>query len=163
MGSCYPSPCVWAPYHIGGSSAADSAGTNPPLSPQTEFPPILDNDPHLPAPLCIIPHSDGAGSAAASTLFPVPSPIVPSGVVRSVCRDLIVLSLLSSLLSRSNYQHFIPRTTNCPPPIKNQLCQLLRMPHLNKLTNPIFHEMHPGVRIEVQKGALLHRVLTTTS
>ena len=36
---------------IVGSSSATSAGTNPPLSPRTEFPPIPSDDLHLPAPL----------------------------------------------------------------------------------------------------------------
>ena len=45
----------------------------------------------------------------------------------------------------------------------NWLCQFLCMPHLNNLTMPICHDMHPGVRTEVQKGEFLHRVMTMTS
>ena len=33
------------------------------------------------------------------------------------------------------YQRSIPRTTNFPPPIQNQLCKFLEMTHLNKLTS----------------------------
>ena len=73
-------------------------------------------------------------------------------------------SLSSSSLSlRSKSQSFIPRTTNGPHPIKIRLFQLLCIPHLNKLKKLIRHEMHPGLRTEVQKGAFLHRVFTTTS
>ena len=88
--SCSPRPFAWAPDHSGGSSAAASARTNPSLYLQTEFPPIPVNDPHLPAPLCASPRGDSVGSAAASTLFPVPSPVVPSGVICSVRIYLIV-------------------------------------------------------------------------
>ena len=86
--------------------------------------------------LCVCLRGDGAGSAAASTPSPVPFPVIPSGVIRSFCRDSIVL--LSSSLLRSKSQRFVPRTTNCPPPIKNWLCQFLHMPHSNKRTKPIF-------------------------
>ena len=41
----------------------------------------------------------------------------------------------------------------------NRLCQFVQMGHVKQLTKPIFHEMHPGVRIEVQKGEFLHRFL----
>ena len=101
LGSCSTSPCAKAPDHSGGSSAASSTGTNPPpRSPRTEFLPIPADDTYLPAPLCARPRGDGAGSVAASTLCPVPSPAVHSGVIRSVCRYLIVLSSSSLLLLR---------------------------------------------------------------
>ena len=47
-----PIPCSGAPDHSEGSSAAASAGNNPPLSPRTEFLPISANDTHITAPLC---------------------------------------------------------------------------------------------------------------
>ena len=118
--------------------------------------------------LCVRPHGDGTGSAAASTPSPVPYPVIPSGVIRSVRRDSIVfvvvvvvvvaLALALEISTICTSYHQFP-----PPQSKNRLCRLLRMPHLNKLTKPIYHEMHPGVRTEVQKDAFLHRVLTTTS
>ena len=40
--------------------------------------------------ICARPWGDGAGSAAASTHSPVPSPVIPSVVIRSVCRDSII-------------------------------------------------------------------------
>ena len=66
--------------------------------------------------LCARPRGDGAGRSTASTPSPVPSPVVPSGVIPSVRIYLIVLSSL--LFSRSKSQRFVPSTTNCPPPIK---------------------------------------------
>ena len=60
-----------------------------------------------------------------------------------------------------NALYLVPPTVT--PQSKNWLCQFLPMHHMNKLTKPIFHEIHPGVRTEVQKGTLLHQVLTTTS
>ena len=64
--------------------------------------------------LCARLRGDGAGSAAASTPYPVPFPVIPSGVIPLVCRDSIFLS--SSSLLCSKYQRFVPRTTNFPPP-----------------------------------------------
>ena len=146
-------------------------GLPPPLLQGRISPSPCGRNPHPSLPiipisllLCTSPRNEGAGSVAASILSPVPSPVIPSGVICSVCRDPIFLSSLSSLLSlsRSKYQRFVPRTTNCPPQSKNPICLFLCMPHLNKLTKPICHEIHPGVINEVQKGELLHRVLTTT-
>ena len=101
-------------------------------------------------------------SPISRPLSSVPSLIVPSGVIYFVCRDsiffvvVIVVALEISMLC--TLYHQLP-----PSPIKSRLCWFLCMPHLNKLTNPICHEIHPGVKTEVQKGELLHRVLTTTS
>ena len=112
--------------------------------------------------LCARPRGDGAGIDAASTPYPLPSLVIPYGVIRSVHRDsivfviLVVVALEISAL-RTSYHQFTP------PQSKDLLCQLLRMPHLNNPTNPICHEMHTGVRTEVQKGAFLHHVLTKTS
>ena len=115
--SCYPNPFVWSPNHSGGSSAAASAGTNLPLYPRTEFPPIPADDTHLTAPLCAIPRGNGAGSAAASTLSPVPSPVISSIVIRSVCRYLIffVVAVIVVALKISTLH---TRTTSCPPQSK---------------------------------------------
>ena len=49
--SSSPSPCVGVPEHSGGSCAAASAETNPPLFPRTEFLLIHADDPHIPSPL----------------------------------------------------------------------------------------------------------------
>ena len=59
------------------------------LSLRTEFLPIPADDPHSPI-LCARPLGDGVGGAAASNLSPVPSPVIPYGVIRLVCRELIV-------------------------------------------------------------------------
>ena len=78
--------------------------------------------PYLPiipisALLCTHLHSDGAGSAAASTLSPVRSPIIPSGVICSVCRDsiisivVVVVALKISTLCTS-YHQLPPRNKN---------------------------------------------------
>ena len=108
--------------------------------------------------LCARPRGDGVGASR-----PLPRPLSPPELS---IQFVEILSFLSSSLlasSCSKYQRFVPRTTNCPPQSKNWLCQFLYMPHLNKLAKPIFHDMHPGVRTEVQKGVFLHRFLTTTS
>ena len=84
------SPARGRPTIVGGLPPPLSRGRIPPLSLQTEFPPIPANDLHLPAPLCTSPHGDGMGGSAASTPLPVPSPVIPSGVIRLVCRYLIV-------------------------------------------------------------------------
>ena len=47
--------------------------------------------------LCARTHGDGAGSAVASTLSPVSSPVTPSGFICSVCRDLIVFVVVIAL------------------------------------------------------------------
>ena len=157
LGSYYPIPCEGAPNHSGVFSAAASAGTNTPLSPRTEFLPIPVNDPHLPAPLHV---SARWRSGELRVLYPVPYLTFSSWVIRSVWRDLIVfvvvvlVTLEISPLCTSYHQ--LP-----PPQSKNWLCQLLCMPRLNKPTKSIFHEMHPGVRTEVQTSALLHQVMTT--
>ena len=51
--------------------------------------------------LCTRPHGDGAGNAVVSTLSPVPYPIIPSGVIRSVCRYSIFFSSLLLSCSKS--------------------------------------------------------------
>ena len=40
--------------------------------------------------LCARPRGNGTGSTMASTPSYVPSPVIPSGVIRLVCRDSIV-------------------------------------------------------------------------
>ena len=97
-------------------------------------------------------------------LLPHPLSHPLSSPLKLSFRFVYIQSFLSLSLSlRSKSQRFVPCNTNCPPPIKNRLCRLLRMHHFNKPTKPICHEMHPGVRTEFQKGALLYWVLTTIS
>ena len=73
-------------------------------------------------------HEDGARRAEAYTLSPVPSPVIPSGVIHSFCRDsivfvvLVVVALEISTIRTSYHQLY-------PPQSKNWLRQLLRMPH----------------------------------
>ena len=103
--------------------------------------------------LCVSPCIDGAGSAAVSTPYPVPSPVIPSGVISSVRRySTIFVAIISATLKKStlctSYHQLYP---------PNQIIVFVgcfACPH---------HEMHPGVRTEVQKGAFLHCVLMTTS
>ena len=59
-----------APNHSWGSSAAASAGKNPPLSPQTEFPSVPANDPKLRASARV--------RAAQGELRPLPRPPPPT-------------------------------------------------------------------------------------
>ena len=87
------SPARGQPTIVGGLPPPLPRGRIP-LSPQTEFLPISADDTHLPAHMCASPRGDGAGSAAASNLAPVPSPVVPSGVIRSVCKDLILFVVI---------------------------------------------------------------------
>ena len=146
-------------------------GGLPPPLPQGLIPPSPDgrnSRPSLPVIpiyplLCTRPRADGAGRAMASTMPRVPSPVISSGVIHLVRRYsiffvvvVVVVTLEISTL-RTSY-HQLP-----PPQSKNWLCQSLHMPHLNKLTKPICHAMHPGVRTEVQSGTFLHWFLTTTS
>ena len=44
--------------------------------------------------LCARPRGDSVGSAAASTPFPAPSHVIPSGVICLVCRDSIVFVIV---------------------------------------------------------------------
>ena len=60
-----------------------------------------------------------------------------------------------------NALYLVPPTV--PPQSKIRLCTFLQMTHLKKLTKPICHEMHHGVRTKVQEGELFHLVLTTAS
>ena len=135
-------------------------GRIPPLSPQTDLLPISADDTHLPSPLCASPRGDSAGSFTVSTPSPVPSLVIHYGVIRLVCRDSIVFVVVVVALEistlRTSYHQF-------SPPFKNWLRQLLRLTHLNKLTKPVCHEMHPGARTEVQKGPFLNLILLTTS
>ena len=84
-----------APDHSVGSSVTASVGTNTPLSLRTEFLFIPTDDTHIPSPLCASPRGDGVGSAAASTPPPVPSPVIPSGVIRSVRRYSIIFVVVA--------------------------------------------------------------------
>ena len=71
------------------------------------------------------------------------------------------LNCSEQMVQNLNALYLVPPTV--PPQSKNWFCQFLQMPHSNNPTKPICHEIHPRVRTEVQKGILLHRVLTTTS
>ena len=55
--------------------------------------------------LCARPRGDGAGSATASNLFHVPSPIIPYGVIHSVCRDLIVFFVVVIIALKISMLH----------------------------------------------------------
>ena len=161
-GPVLQAPAQGRPTIVGGLPSPLPRGRIPPSPRGRNSCPYLPMIP-IPPLLCACPRGDGAGRSAASTPPPVPSPVISSGVIRSAHIYLIVfvvvvvvVALKISKLRTSYHQLF-------PPNSKNRLCRLLRMPHLNKLTNPICHQMHPGVRTEVQKGEILHRVLTTTS
>ena len=153
MGFFSLSYCVWAPNYSGASSAVASAGMNPPLSPRTKFLPIPVDDPHLAAPLYTTPRGDGVECAAASTMYPVPYPVLPFGVTRSVRRDSILFVVLVIFVVALEILTLHTSYHQLSPPTQNWLCQLLCMSHLKELTKLICHEMHPGVITEVQMGA----------
>ena len=120
LGSCYTSPCAGAPDHIGGFSAAASVGTNRPPSPRgRNYGPSL---PILPIYLLLYSrsHGENARSAAAYTPSLVPSPVILSIVICSVCRDLVVFVIVIIITVKISTLHTL--YDQLPPPqSKNSL------------------------------------------
>ena len=116
LGSCYPRPCTGFPTIVGVLPPPLMRGQISPSPRGRNSRPSLPMIPISPL-LCACPRSDGAGNAAVSTLSPVPYPITPSGVIRSVCRYsivfvVVVVVALKILTLHTSYHQLPPPNQN---------------------------------------------------